>query len=684
MGVLSHYRMLAGIGVLGLFSLVTSQTLLKLHPQVDRSTFSGCTQTGVEECVKAELDLDLLKYGDSIELPDGIRLMMSRRGDRSAVFQKGVAEAVFTWDDDDHVAGQVHANGEAWALEGCGEGCFLWIKQNTDWVDETSSPTSSFTKGFFETPANITKLMDQGLSDTTTEVTYTVMIWYTPQFLAMFASEADMNVFVDLVFEETNQGYINSQMPVRVSKVGPKQHPSLVDIEDSGDLIDDFSESLPQHELLNCADSAALLIGDFDNCGIAKIDTTSSCRTYSVTKKSCATGYYSFGHEIGHNFGATHNPEEYTSTSGDGYAHLILPTGDTKYSGYRTILGYFADGHSNRVNYYSNPDVIFPTTGTATGVEGLSNNARLITSNRFAMAACGTDEENGACNDCSINPAAEACLTCCDTVTLSSSNSDFLSSGYKVFAGTYTKYTERPSVNDRTVYKLEGSSTDYCLFYAFGRWAVSKCENVGAGNYYVKSADTAKKCVHGVSDWQYSSNKDSTMKVTCPGSCSTAPPAAPSGATSDWDGSTKDVGTIVTYSCTGSSAYKKAVCDPASTPSSWSPADIPSDLCSGSPAPSPPSPTTPPSPPSPTTTTSPPPPPPTTSCGVKNKSTMIQKLKVAKKVKTALTCQKLCAKVAGCTHFMWKNHKKAARRMCYCQKIGWKTKKTFVSGPITC
>merc|ERR1719315_603057 len=165
------------------------------------------------------------------------------------------------------------------------------------------------------------------------------MIWYTPQFLALFATESDMNVFIDLIFEETNQGYINSKMPVRVSKVGPKQHPTLVDIEDSGDLIDNFSDSLPQHELLNCADSAALLIGDFNNCG------------------------------------ATHNPEEYGSTSGDGYAHLILPTGDTKYSGYRTILGYFADGHSTRVNYYSNPDVIFPTTGTATGVEGLSNNA---------------------------------------------------------------------------------------------------------------------------------------------------------------------------------------------------------------------------------------------------------------------------------------------------------------------
>ena len=62
-------------------------------------------------------------------------------------------------------------------------------------------------------------LQARGLEDTTTEVSYTVMIWYTPEFLAAFASEADMNVFIDLVFEETNQGYINSEMPVSMTRV---------------------------------------------------------------------------------------------------------------------------------------------------------------------------------------------------------------------------------------------------------------------------------------------------------------------------------------------------------------------------------------------------------------------------------------------------------------------------------
>ena len=56
-------------------------------------------------------------------------------------------------------------------------------------------------------------------------------------------------------------------------------------------LIDDFEDSMSRKELLNCTDVAALLVHEFDNCGIANFRTTSSCRSFSVTKKSCATGY---------------------------------------------------------------------------------------------------------------------------------------------------------------------------------------------------------------------------------------------------------------------------------------------------------------------------------------------------------------------------------------------------------
>ena len=102
-----------------------------------------------------------------------------------------------------------------------------------------------------------------------------------------------------------------------------KAHPTLVDITSMNQLLGDFRSSMSQSKLLNCADAAALLIGDFDSCGIAFFNAACSCGAFSVTAKSCATGYYSFGHEIGHNFGANHNREKFDSHSGIGYGHLI-------------------------------------------------------------------------------------------------------------------------------------------------------------------------------------------------------------------------------------------------------------------------------------------------------------------------------------------------------------------------
>ena len=41
-----------------------------------------------------------------------------------------------------------------------------------------------------------------------------MMFWYTPEFRAAFPAETDMEAFIDLIIVETNQGYVNSQMPV--------------------------------------------------------------------------------------------------------------------------------------------------------------------------------------------------------------------------------------------------------------------------------------------------------------------------------------------------------------------------------------------------------------------------------------------------------------------------------------
>ena len=118
--------------------------------------------------------------------------------------------------------------------------------------------------------------------------------------------------------------------------------------------------------------------------------------TVSMAMKSCALGGLTFGHELGHNFGCHHDPASDTNTYFSyGHGHLIEQ--GVASMGYRTVLAYSAPNHQTRVNYYSNPSVNLSETQTATGGAGLSNNARVITENRFAFASLGDESAAEMC-----------------------------------------------------------------------------------------------------------------------------------------------------------------------------------------------------------------------------------------------------------------------------------------------
>ena len=74
-----------------------------------------------------------------------------------------------------------------------------------------------------------------------------------------------------------------------------------------------------------------------DACGIAYLDVIASGQTLGVVQRSCATGYYSFAHEIAHMYGAYHNREVAfpNPTYPTAYGYLMRPPIN---SGYRTIL----------------------------------------------------------------------------------------------------------------------------------------------------------------------------------------------------------------------------------------------------------------------------------------------------------------------------------------------------------
>merc|ERR1712002_265536 len=307
-------------------------------------------------------------------------------------------EATFTRGKSNNLIGNVlYSDGRDFTLEPCKafKGCHVWMEEDETWgVDEKSVPETyeEMRNAGVNNRQATSALIQQGKDDSTTVVTYSVMFYYTPEFASI---TDDIPLFVSQVIAETNQGYINSGIPVRIrshciAAATLHDHPHYIT------MINEFSQYKPINELRNSADAAALLVKKFDSCGVAKTDTFESGNTVSVTQKSCALGYFSFGHEIGHNFGCMHDakqgPNRYYSY-GLG-KHISGP-------GVRTIMAYNAPGFRTRVNWWSNPDVKYQ--GVATGTSG-ENNARVLREHRFAFAAIGDE-----CNACGSTTPTNAC-----------------------------------------------------------------------------------------------------------------------------------------------------------------------------------------------------------------------------------------------------------------------------------
>ncbi len=203
-----------------------------------------------------------------------------------------------------------------------------------------------------------------------------VLVLYTP---GAQASVSNINNTVLLAIAETNQSFANSDINYEVELA----YCGLTNYTESGDYTNDLyrfrnsSDSYMNevHELRDqySADICVLLINDVTYCGLAYginvIERNAFC---AVTAYNCATGYYSFGHEIGHLLGCRHDTFVDSSVTPFRYGHgYVSPTNN-----WRTIMAYGnACSGCTRIQYWSNPNILFG--GISTGTTGLNNNARV-------------------------------------------------------------------------------------------------------------------------------------------------------------------------------------------------------------------------------------------------------------------------------------------------------------------
>ncbi|GGK34261.1 peptidyl-Asp metalloendopeptidase [Pilimelia terevasa] len=204
----------------------------------------------------------------------------------------------------------------------------------------------------------------------------TIRVLVAASRAAIDAHTGDFRSVAELAVAETNQSYRNSDIAIDLELAGyvPTAYADSGSV--GGDLnalkgradgkLDDLHA---QRDELR-ADVVALITEKGNACGVAPGLDVAADAAFVVATRSCATGYFTFGHEIGHLQGAGHNKAQ--GTNGKyAYGHGYLRDGE-----WRTIMAYDCPKKCKRVQHWSNPNKQYD--GQALGVAGAADNARVL------------------------------------------------------------------------------------------------------------------------------------------------------------------------------------------------------------------------------------------------------------------------------------------------------------------
>jgi peptidyl-Asp metalloendopeptidase len=186
-----------------------------------------------------------------------------------------------------------------------------------------------------------------------------MMVVYTKKARNNQGGTAAMESLINLAVTETNQAYTKSDVTQVMRLVHTYEIANYTENGDFGTELSrlrakndgKFDEIHPMRDQYG-ADAVGMIINSSQYCGIAYLMTNPSANfesnAFSVTSRSCATGYYSFGHETGHNFGSAHDRGNAGSAS---YSYSY--GWRTSNNQYRTVMAY---SPGTRIKFYSNPN----------------------------------------------------------------------------------------------------------------------------------------------------------------------------------------------------------------------------------------------------------------------------------------------------------------------------------------
>lgn len=282
----------------------------------------------------------------------------------------------------DEVAGTLRIDGRLHKLDSLGQGRHVLAT-----IDESKLPPDH-PEEYKSLPVSNIGIEDHGskaAAGTKAISTIRVMVVITDRAKTKIGNITN---FVNLALSETNAGYTNSGVEITAQLAGTYTTSYVESGNMSTDLArirgtsDGYMDSVHSLRNTNAADIVMFVIDDAASCGLASGIGATAATAFAAVHYSCATGYYSFGHEMGHLQSARHDPTNDPTTTPYAYGHgYQYPAG-----GWRTIMAYACStGTCNRINYWSNPAKL--RSGVPMGTTSTHHNQRVLNNTKATIAA---------------------------------------------------------------------------------------------------------------------------------------------------------------------------------------------------------------------------------------------------------------------------------------------------------
>lgn len=277
------------------------------------------------------------------------------------------------------ITGNVRLNGELYEIRPLSQGGHAIIAKDLSRMPAEHPPSFQHAVSI---PMRVNGEQSKAVS------TIRVMVNYTP---AAAAAVGDITGLINLAVAETNQSYANSGIQISMVLANASQITYTETGNFDTDLAryrisnDGFMDSIHATRDGSAADVGVLIVTNSAYCGLASGIGSTASTAFAEVYWDCATGYYSFGHEVGHLQSARHDPKnDPTNTPysyGHGYQYIGKGRNATKW---RTVMAYDCTGGCPRLKYWSNPNVTYG--GVPMGTASSSDNARVLNNTAATIA----------------------------------------------------------------------------------------------------------------------------------------------------------------------------------------------------------------------------------------------------------------------------------------------------------